>query len=189
MRWILALVLLLLPAPLTAETPSESSADNQRLAALFEQDQADRKGGPDGIDWEVVSRRDENRREEVLALFGQGEIRTAKDFYHAAMIFQHGSTVEEARLAYSLAWISVTLDPSSESSRWLSAAAWDRMLLRQDQPQWYGTQFTRDPGTEEWRLHEVDESAVTDEDRDATGVPSLSEARERVRELNAREES
>jgi hypothetical protein len=64
------------------------------------------------------------------------------------------------RGAYSLAWISATLDPSSEQALWLSAAAWDRVLMSKKLPQWYGTQYTKASANGPWELYKVDESVV-----------------------------
>jgi hypothetical protein len=164
--------------------PPEAPADNPELAQMYRDDQAARDKPWDNIDWAEVSRRDGERRARVLALLAQGDVRTSADFYHAAMVFQHGDTPDEIRLAHSLSWISATLDPSNESARWLAAAAWDRFLMRKNLPQWYGTQYTRSAPGERWKLYKVDESAVTDEERAALHVPPLRAARARVKEMN-----
>ena len=95
------------------------------------------------IDWAKVSAEDAVRRTQVLELIKQGSVRNAEDYCNAALIFQHGDSVDDIRLAYSLATTSRALDPSGKRCKWLSAAAWDRILLRLNKPQWYGTQFTK----------------------------------------------
>jgi hypothetical protein len=87
-----------------------------------------------------------------------------------------GDTANDIRLAYSLATTSMALDPDAPRCRWLSAAAWDRILVQLNKPQWYGTQFKISPSGQ-WELHPVDETAVTDQDRGALNVPPLSEAK------------
>jgi len=77
----------------------------------------------------------------------------------------------------------VELDSANSDAMWLKAAAWDRYQMRLGLPQWYGTQFVRDPG-EPWRLYDVDTTAVTDEERAAHGVPTLAEQRARVDRMN-----
>jgi hypothetical protein len=99
------------------------------------------------------------------------------------LIFQHGNTVDEIRLAFSLATTSRALDPDSGRCKWLSAAAWDRLMMRLGRPQWYGTQFTKSDGGK-WELYRVDESVVSDKDRAELGVPSIAEAKARAAELN-----
>lgn len=180
-------ILLLTSCATTVQGPSPATdvADNTRLAQLFTEDQAARGVGKwEDVDWAALNKADARRREEVLSMMKRGELNTATDYYHAAMIFQHGSTPDDIRLAYSLAWISATLDPSSEHALWLSAAAWDRVLMSKKLPQWYGTQYTKASANGPWELYKVDELAVTDEERAKLHVPPLSAARERVKELN-----
>jgi hypothetical protein len=114
-----------------------------------------------------------------------GGLSTANDYFHAAMVFQHSNTPEDNALAYGLAVTAARIDPSNKMAKWLSAAAWDRALMRRNKPQWYGTQFVKNFSTGKWELYKIDETAVTDEDREKTGVPSLARQRERANELNA----
>jgi len=155
---------------------------NAELAEMFEQDQADRRPGSDGIDWDIVSPRDAKRRQRVLDLLRDGLVKTSDDFHRAGMVFQHGGTVEDARLAMSLAWVGASIDPDNDKAKWLTAAAWDRLLMYQGQPQWYGTQYRRIEG--EWRLYTVQEDAVTDEQRQALNVPTLDETMKRLGKRN-----
>jgi hypothetical protein len=167
-----------------ASMGSQPLADNPELATLYREDQAAREGTTyEKIDWVELSKRDAERRNRVRELLAQGTVRTSMDFFHAAMLFQHGSTPDEYRLAYSLANVSATLDPSNKTALWLSAAAWDRLLMSRNVPQWYGTQFTKESADGPWILYKVDES-ITDEERAHFHVPPLKEARERVKELN-----
>jgi len=114
----------------------------------------------------------------------EGEIKTSEDFRHAAYVFQHSETIDDYRLALSLAWVAATIDPKNEDAKWLTAAAWDRLLMNQGQPQWYGTQYQRKYGDSEWQLYEVQDGAVTDEQRQELNVPTLDESKERLKKLN-----
>ena len=160
-------------------------ADNLELAELYEQDQADRSGGFDSVDWTAVSRRDSLRRDRVRELLDADEVRTSEDFRHAAMIFQHGSDTTEYRLAFELARKAVELDSTNAGAKWLVAAAWDRYQMEVGKPQWYGTQFVKDGPDSPWRLYDIDTTAVSDEERQRMGVPPLSESIARVDEMNA----
>jgi hypothetical protein len=88
-------------------------------------------------------------------------------------------------MAHALATIAASLDPLDRSARWLKAASWDRLLLRQKKPQWYGTQYVRD-ASGKWALGPIDESAVTDADRVELHVPTLAESKMRVKAMNGR---
>jgi hypothetical protein len=57
-------------------------------------------------------------------------------------------------------------------------------MSTQKKPQWYGTQYVRDTNGK-WVLYVMDETAVTDEERAALGVPSLVEAKKRVEIMNS----
>jgi hypothetical protein len=155
---------------------------NLELASLFEADQADRSGDFDRIEWERVNRRDAERRARVDEILKANGARTSKDFYHAAMVFQHGPEVPDYLRAHELAMKAVSLDPSDKAARWLAAAAKDRELMNLDKPQLYGTQMTRD-GDGPWQLYQVDPS-ITDEERAKWNVPPLAEARKRAEAMN-----
>jgi len=154
--------------------------NNPELAGMFVADQAARRG--ENIDWAVVTAQDAERRSAVTAILEAGGIRTALDYYNAAMIFQHGESDEDIRLAHSFATISAALGDTA-AAQWLKAASWDRLMLHHEQPQWYGTQYVRDDSGR-WVLHEVDPDAVTDEQRTAWSVPSLAESQARAAQMN-----
>ncbi|MEM9702019.1 MAG: hypothetical protein AAF907_06210, partial [Planctomycetota bacterium] len=126
-----------LPPGDVASNAKAPPSDNAVLKRLFDDDQADRKGGT--IDAETFQR-DATRRQQTLDELRAGRVRTASDYYHAAMVFQHGQTADDIRLAFSLAWTSAQMDPTErDRALWLSAAAWDRIMMRLKKPQWYGT--------------------------------------------------
>lgn len=157
---------------------------NVELAKLYAEDQANRQQPPKSIDWSVVGARDEDRQATVLRILGTGGVRTANDYYAAAMVLQHGSAPSDFRLAYSLASIGSQINPDDKALKWLTAAAWDRYLMRRGKPQWYGTQYMLNPNTKRFELYEVDPDAVTDEERAQLNVPSLATAKGREAEFS-----
>lgn len=164
------------------------AANNDRLRELYTADQAERQGQLSTDDWQELSKRDAARRTEVREALMLGQLRTAKDFHHAAMIMQHGDALEDIRMAHALASVSAAMNPTDRSASWLIAASWDRMLMYQKRPQWYGTQYVRgDDGS--WVLYQIDESAVTDQDRTKLGAPTLAEAKRRVEVMNRARQS
>jgi hypothetical protein len=173
-RTLVALALLLFAGVAAA---ANAPTDNAALAALFEQDQAARSGP--GIDWPALSRDDASRRTEVQAMLASGEVRTANDYYHAAMVFQHGDSLADYRLANALATLAMQLEPGNEHYRWLAGASWDRLLMRQLQPQWYGTQFKGD-ATRGMYLYPVAQDAVSDGERVWMVGHTLAESRDHV---------
>ena len=154
------------------------------VAQIVSADQLDRSGDRDKIDWSAVSARDTARRAEIFAILNAGGVRTAQDYHDAALVFQHGETADELRLANALAVIASRLQPNDANLKWLVAASWDRWLMRSGKPQWYGTQFVRESPAGPWALYPVDESAVTDAQREEMGVPSIANSKAHVSTLN-----
>lgn len=152
--------------------------DNPGLAELYRQDQEDRRGV---VAWTAeTDARDADRRRMVRALLAGGHARTAADYYHAAMVLQHGSEPADFQRAHELATTAERM--GSVPARWLSAATLDRWLLSQGQPQRYGTQFTDVGGV--WYLDRMDTLAVTDAERRRAGARTLDEIRAFLREKN-----
>lgn len=141
--------------------------DNPRLSAMLEEDQSDRiSWSRKKIDSATIVARDESRRSEVRRMLAAAQVRTAHDLYCAAVIFHHGQTIDDYRLATSLAWISMTIEPTSKDYAYMAASTWDRFMVKQSRPQWYGTKCRHEPDQSgKDQLHPVDETAVTDSDR------------------------
>ena len=159
-----------------------AASDNAKLQELFEADQLDRSQDHDSV---ALPARDFQRRKATLEIVKAGQLATSNDYFHAAMVFQHGGTVADIDLAHSLAVIATRMDDSNAGAKWLTAAAWDRLLMRKGKPQWYGTQFVRNDAGQ-WDLYRIDADAVTDAERLALGARTLEGARAMVKELNAK---
>ncbi|MCJ0824895.1 hypothetical protein MQC88_02795 [Luteimonas sp. 50] len=174
MRILVAAVLLLFAGALAATDAPVAAplVENAKLATLFAQDQAARSGSD--IDWAAMSKADAARREQVQAMLAAGTVRSANDYYHAAMVFQHGDTLADFRLANALATLAMQLDSGNEHYRWLAGASWDRLLMRQMQPQWYGTQYKGD--ARGMYLFPVASDAVSDAERTAMVGHTLAES-------------
>jgi hypothetical protein len=166
-------------ASLAEKLAAYRASINGELLDLFTADQGDRVGK---IDWSVVNVRDEARRKRVDEILTAGGAKVADDFYHAAMVYQHGSTPAEVQRARDLALKAVALDATHARAKWLAAAAEDRVLMYEGKPQKYGTQFKKLEG--KWVVWEVD-PAVTDEERAKWNVPPLASAKARAEQMNA----
>jgi hypothetical protein len=158
---------------------------NEALRALMLADQAARAPAVGIIDWAKVTEDDKARRMAVLELLQAGKVQTADDYFNAALVFQHGQEADDIRLAFSLSSIAHKLAPGNKDASWLTAASWDRILMQMNQPQWYGTQFSKAhaPGSK-WELYKIDEKAVTDDERRALNVRTLDEAKQKAKALN-----
>lgn len=152
---------------------NKKNAANPELIALLDADQADRQGA---FSPEIVTR-DTERRARFEKLLKQGKVKTARDFWLAALLFQHGTTVAEIDRARTFAKKANALS-STCSTRHMMALTEDRWLMYQQLPQKYGTQFRSEPvdgGAPKWALYEVDPT-VTDAQRAELCVGPLAEA-------------
>src|SRR5688572_15850881 len=114
--------------------------------------------------------RDRQRRTRADELLTAGALTTAEDYFHAARLFQHGDTPEDAWKAHTLALAASRL--GYRPAWWLAAAAYDRWCMYQGRPQRYGTQYVSDGKRQ--RLWDVD-PWTTDAERALWDVPPLAE--------------
>jgi hypothetical protein len=175
-----------------SQTPEISFAEVAPSPAciIFRVDMADRdaknpKLNGAKIDWPAVRARDAERRINMQKLLDGGAVNNSKDYYCAAVVFQHGDNEEDIQLAHALAVVSAKLNPHLKNTRYMVAATWDRYMVMRKRPQWYGTQYVRG-NDNRWVLHPVDESAVDDDARRKLAVPTLAEARAEVAQLNSK---
>src|SRR5262245_45596908 len=172
----------------TVATTGPVVKGNQELVRLFSEDQGDRQPkDAKAIDWRVVRRRDEVRLKRVMELYRAGELRTGWDYFHAAIILQHGRRPEDYLLSHELCVTAVFNSGAKEKADWVSAAKWlaaaseNRFLLYIHRAQRFGTQ-SRQKG----RLAKMDEG-VTDELRKVWHVPTLAQAKEPGTEMNKKQ--
>jgi len=154
---------------------------NEELLALYRADQADRESPKASAG---LLLRDADRLARVRAILARGEARIADDYFHAAIVFQHGHDDADYEMAHELARKASELVPPHPKARWLAAAAKDRALMKRGLPQLYGTQFRTD-ASGRWVLHPVDPT-VTDEERARWNVPPLADAKARLNAMNTR---
>jgi hypothetical protein len=150
---------------------------NPELLAAFLADQEERS--KEITDVAAARQRDAVRRDVVHIAMARRALRTADDYYHAAMILHHGS---EAAAARDFAKKAVALRPSFAAARWLYAAATDRALHASGKPQIFGTQYQQVNG--KWTLEPLDPDAIDDAERARWRVPPLAETRKIVDEMN-----
>ena len=144
-------------------------SDNVELSQLFKVDQAEREGT--NVDYTALYKHDVERRNLLRKLLTDGKVRTGTDYYHAAMVFQHGQNPDDYLLAHVLAVTAI--EKGSQKARWLSAATLDRYLRSIWQPQIYGTQFTKPDNLSAWQHESMNLLLVSDSMRSASCVTTL----------------
>ncbi|MBC7913710.1 MAG: tetratricopeptide repeat protein [Pyrinomonadaceae bacterium] len=170
-------ILIFLFLPLT--TFSQTS-DNVELKKMYDEDQASRR--TPSMDWILLTKNDSIREKRVYELINEGKIITGKDFYHSAMIFQHGKDSVAYGMAVKQMRRAIELD--STLNKWLLAAAIDRDLMSREMPQIYGTQYIKQGQTAKWERYKIDTTIVTDQQRKFYNVETLAEQKEKERTMN-----
>jgi hypothetical protein len=173
--------------------PPAPALPNAELARLYEEDQGERgddffqrvSSSPDSLRAQMA--RDAVRIATVRAAVASGRARTSADFYHAAMVAQHGDDTTAYRQASEWSARALALDSSNADARHLTAMSHDRYLKALGRPQCYGTQITKTDLSRPWELYAVDSTCATDADRRRLGVPPLAVMRAKVDSMNAAE--
>jgi len=147
---------------------------------MFDEDQKARSSS--NIDWFILSKHDKEREKRVYEMIDAGLIKTGKDYYNSAMIFQHGNDIKASSMAVQQMRKAIELD--STINKWLLAAAIDRDLMRKNKPQIYGTQYVKIREDTKWTRYTIDSTQVTDEQRKEFNVETLAEQIEKERIMN-----
>src|SRR4051812_37882309 len=114
--------------------------DNLKLLELYQLDQSDRaKALSTAAEIKELKQKDAMRKTLVAEMMSRGEVNTANDLFHAAVIFQHGSEPKDFLAAHRLAVIASV--NGHRGARWMAATSLDRFLMASGMAQVYGTQF------------------------------------------------
>ncbi len=154
--------------------------DNSELKRMYEEDQYSRKA--EKIDWKELTKQDSTRRVRVGEMIKQDLLLTSNDFYHAAMIYQHGKDSISYKSAWEYSQKAFFMDKANENARWLSAASYDRYLLSIGKPQVYGTQFI--VLDKKYYLRDFDSTKVSDSVRTFFGTRTIKEIKDYLTEKN-----
>lgn len=178
---------------LSSAAPQDMPAAScEEIRLLYEADQADRAkisspGSGTGQMQEMIkiSQRDAERRKRTQELLNDGQLRSADDYYCAAMVLQHGDKPDDFLLSHILATASLKL--GREKSAWLVAASLDRYLMKIEQPQIFGSQFNNphpaDPA--KWTNEPFNEKLVSESLRKIYYQPTLQEIKNRLELLKS----
>jgi hypothetical protein len=159
------------------------TADNAEMQTIVDADQADREPDLKDLDWAAMAERDGIRRARVRALLDGGQLRTGTDFANAALVFQHGATVDDILLAHVLAMTAVA--QGHPGSRRMAAMTLDRYLGRVGQSQIFGTQFSTSDVNDaaKWTLEPYNRDLIPDTLRAINCVASHASTAEQLDRL------
>jgi hypothetical protein len=160
------------------------ASSSRELAELYQADQADRENlqrlTREQLD--AMAEREEQRGVRVREIVQQGQLQSAEDYFHAAMVLHHGKTPEGHLLAHELATIAGFKD--HQIGRWLCAVTLDRFLESVGRPQRFCTQYRQEVNGA-WTVEPLDRS-LPDTIRAEYGVPPLGEQLKRLEAMNKR---
>jgi len=152
--------------------PPGASAE---LSKMFMEDQSSRNIAPGAhIDGDALRSLDAQHQKRVKELLSLGPFENGIDYYHAAMILQHGLTPDDYLLAHDLCVVAIS--KGENKARWLAAASEDRFLLGIGRAQRFGTQFQAANVSVAPHLAPVDPD-VTDAMRLELNVSSLAQTK------------
>jgi len=156
------------------------------LAEMIEQDQNDRRGietNPQPGQWAKLRANDKQHHDRVLELMEQNKLKSADDYYYAAMIMQHGNDARDFMLAHIFAMAAA--QNGHKRAIALSALSFDRLMQSVGQPQVFGSQSFSE-GNEPYTLREpMALDLIPDSIRKEFNVQTISEAKEWLHQLNA----
>jgi len=130
-------VLALLAMPVLAVGPPPPEGAVPTLDRIYQADQEDGRPYSTPQERTATDQRARRRIEQVTAIVSADGLRTAEDYYRAAIVFQHGDQPQDFLTAHLLATIAGF--HGHAGGRWLSAASFDMFLLSLDRPQVLGT--------------------------------------------------
>ncbi len=165
----------------SATMPPET--DNLKLLELYQADQKDRERVYESAE-EVneLRARDAQRKSSLLEMIAQGEVNTANDLYHAAVIMLHGHDPKDFMIAHRFSTLAAI--GGHRAARWMVASSLDRFLMACGMPQVYGTQFefNEEEGKYQLRLP-IDDAAILAFEKKFFNVPPV---KDRLAQLNGR---
>ena len=135
---------------------------------------------PKDIDWKSVNEHDEQRHAEVHKLVNANQLKSGKDYYFAALIFQHSTKADDLMFGHVLAMTAVS--KGDVPAKWMAAATLDRYLNALGQPQVFGTQFHCDQA-KGWTLEPYDRQALSDSERALWSVNSLADQERMLKDM------
>jgi hypothetical protein len=162
--------------PYPAQAPQDPAAA-QEIEQMISNAEADMSAATSGkldLDWAAMSGRASVRRERLRTLLEQDQLRTGREYYHAAMMtMQSGEEPDDFLTAHDLAVAAI--GKGEPRAAQVAAESLDRFLKRTGRLQRYATQFEivkHNPP----RIYPFD-PAIPDFIRAQYGVPTLAAAR------------
>jgi len=164
--YLLAISLLVPSIGFTQATTPPSEIDR-----IFADDQQARQP-PDPKAPKTLFQSDEERQATTAKLLVTDKLQSGKDFFEAAVIFQHSHNADDYLIAHTLSLIALSL--GYPDAMWIATATLDRYLMAIGKRQIYGTQFMTPQGKHATQ-EPFNRSLISDALRKKLGVQTLAE--------------
>jgi hypothetical protein len=133
-----------MPAPeLRPRASSDQSRSiNAELKNIYDEDQSDGRPYETSEQKKATDDRARSRINLVSEIMSKDQLQSPEDYYHAAIVFQHGNSPRDYLTAHVLA--NVAAFKGHRQGSWLSAASLDLFLLSIGKSQVLGTIYGKD---------------------------------------------
>ncbi len=158
--------------------PTKQAARSKELHELFLADQKDRKD----VAPADFQQRDRIRRMRVGEIFGEGCIKSAQDYLHAAIVFQHGDAPDHFYQTFLFSLRGSQLGDSKQLRN--AALGLDRFLVKTQRKQLFGSQAFKENSGSCWCLEPLEKSFPDGERKKYMGA-TLKDQRTWIDNLNA----
>ncbi len=155
-----------------------------KIKELLDADQNDREsprfgGLNERKRWAIIKKGDVARIKKAELILKSKPKLKGVDCFRIAIVFQHGGSAKYIRKAKILAEKGMKM--GYKPSKWLYAAATDRLLIMEGRKQKFGTQYGKNKNGK-WQFLPVDQT-TTDATRTKFNVLSLQEAKSMVKTM------
>ncbi len=155
------------------------------IRILFEEDQNDRnskflKKFSDKERLYLIYKKDKKRIKIIENILKKGPVFRGADFFRIGFIFGHMGSMTYFKKTIFFAKKGIELN--HQKSKWLYAAAVDKILVNQKKNQKFGTLFKKDENGK-WDIYPVDKK-TTDRERKEFNIISLQEIKDLLVLLN-----
>jgi hypothetical protein len=161
-----------LPIVLTLSTLALACTSQRGISSIYSEFRSDVHRTAGAPHDEAAIKRQNERAAKVKKLYESGALKSAEDYFEAALVLVETDDVEVLKLSEELAMKSAEM--GHPHARRVAAEAIDKQLVRIGMAQRFGTQYVYEPVLRGWRLYPYD-VRTTDEERRAMGVPPLTE--------------
>jgi hypothetical protein len=173
MKWQLFLTLSVLAFRLNSQVPIDTAGLKQQLKTIYDRDQKTRTGADSAEFVNFIDSTNLVYVEDIIAQYGWPGISfVGKEGNRAVFL-----VIQHADLETQLKYISLLRESvqKNESNAFDLAMMEDRILMRQNKKQIYGSQVVSDDETGGWKFYPIEDEINVNERRKSVGLMPIEE--------------